>query len=97
MQPFEYLSVRHWSKETNGTRTKVSKTRIIQDQGRPPRPQLWEPCADRTRFPCCCRSAKSVIDSETGLKKRGLWAFAEVFTKLSKERVKKTRATLQRP
>ena len=31
--------------------------------------------------------------SETGLKKLGLWAFAEVFTKLSLERVKKTRAT----
>ena len=37
--------------------------------------------AQKRSKPCRSRCAKSVIDSETGLRKRGLWAFAVVFTK----------------
>ena len=53
---------------------------LFEIRDRRPAPALRGP-GDRTRSPCRSRNAKSVIDSETGLRKRGLWAFAVVFTK----------------
>ena len=47
MQPFEYRSVRYWSKEINGTRTGGRKTNLVIRGARAEdatgRPRQWNP------------------------------------------------------